>query len=388
MKDTLFIQFYSKVENIKNRFELGNGFSDTYDICKNKGDFIWLEHKMVNRDLENYGYSSDFIIDKGTVYVSASYTSQLYQIYLWALENENINFRVGGPSISSNAFVLEEALPKNITLINNSVEEYFGIPNFSQEWKLEVPSDIPNDKIIIFSYTLENKCYWHRCKFCTFSRYRKDMVYRRRKIINYEFKDINYNGKKEVRIGSDAIIPSDIKEFISNAPSFNGLKEYRSFMRATKKELDALRKTKNLTKVRFTLGLEFPSERMWRNVDKGYNRQDVLDTINFLSDKKSHLVLGIIIGWNNLIKEDIVELRSFMDQLSLPSDTALVLHNLFIYPNTDLYKLYEKHEEFRVGPFYTGFYPKLDSEQSKLNEEAKQIVVDWGSDRNLIIILK
>ena len=46
MKDTLFIQFYSKTKS--GWFDLCNGFSDTYDLCKSKGDFFWMEHEADN----------------------------------------------------------------------------------------------------------------------------------------------------------------------------------------------------------------------------------------------------------------------------------------------------------------------------------------------------
>lgn len=384
MKDTFFIQFYSKIENT-NRFELGNGFSDTYDFCKNKGDFLWINHQRSNQELENFGYSSDFIVKKGTVFVSTSYITQLYQVYLWALQNENVNFIVGGPVVSSNCFTLNRDLPKNISLVNNSVEEYFGIPNFSYPWKLEVPNSIPDNKKIIFSYALENKCYWRRCKFCAYSKYKDGLIYRRREKLGYKFVDVKYNGKKEIRLGADAISLSHLKNFIPNLPYSEKIL-YRGFMRATKSELATLRKTKNISNVRFTIGLEFPTERMWNYMDKGYNREDVLETLNFLSDNKVSIILGTIMGWNNLINEDIKKLEEFMDELTIQDNCVLVDRTLFIYTNTQLdNNTYEKKVEVNYGPFYIGFYPKLKQEQIELNHKARTVLSNWALERNIEI---
>ena len=381
MENCIFVQFYSNFKNYK-RFDLGNGFSDTHDLCKSKGDLIWLNHNKSDPTLENYGYSSKFIIEKGTVYISALYITHLYQVYLWALRYPNIRFIVGGPVITSDCFIIEKKLPKNIILVNESVEDYFGIPNFSQMWKLHIPTEIPNKNGIVFSYTLENKCYWRKCKFCTLSNYKGNIKYRGRKNINYEFKKVKYNGKKIVRLGADAITPTYIKNVLGNIPYFEGLESYRVLMRPTRRELDALKTIGKISKARFTLGLEFPTNKMWQYMDKGYNYRDTLDTIQFLSDMKLDIFINIILGWNNLTNEDIIELKYFMNNLSTPN-ISVNLHNLFIYRNTYLYNLYEKGEDYKIGPFYMGFYPKLNSEQLKLNKEVKKFLVSWSLEHNL-----
>ena len=40
MKDVLFIQFYGQTGS--GWFDLCNGFSDTWDLCRSKGDFLWI----------------------------------------------------------------------------------------------------------------------------------------------------------------------------------------------------------------------------------------------------------------------------------------------------------------------------------------------------------
>ena len=68
----LFIQFYSYNEKF-NRYDLGNGFSDTYDLCKNNGDMIWLNHNLPDNSKKKFGYNNNFIIDKGVVFINRSF---------------------------------------------------------------------------------------------------------------------------------------------------------------------------------------------------------------------------------------------------------------------------------------------------------------------------
>ena len=78
MSDTLFIQFYGKTKS--GWFDLCNGFSDTFDLCKSKGDFLWVEHEQdYDKCYEEDTYENiPLPIQKGTVYVSASYVNHLY----------------------------------------------------------------------------------------------------------------------------------------------------------------------------------------------------------------------------------------------------------------------------------------------------------------------
>jgi len=46
MKDTLFLQFFNKTKS--GYYDLCNGFSDTWDLCRQKGDFFWVEHEPDN----------------------------------------------------------------------------------------------------------------------------------------------------------------------------------------------------------------------------------------------------------------------------------------------------------------------------------------------------
>ncbi|MBW2633674.1 MAG: hypothetical protein JRE14_06025, partial [Deltaproteobacteria bacterium] len=97
MKDTLFLQFYNQIKGAY--YDLCNGYSDTYDLCRSKGDFFWTEHETDRTKWhDDTTYTSRQLpIDKGTVYISAIYVNHLYQAYMWARAYPNIKFVVGGP---------------------------------------------------------------------------------------------------------------------------------------------------------------------------------------------------------------------------------------------------------------------------------------------------
>ncbi|MCA1793078.1 MAG: hypothetical protein LC660_04255, partial [Desulfobacteraceae bacterium] len=211
MRDTLFIQFYNKTHS--GWFDLCNGFSDTWDLCRSKGEFLWIPLDMDTDQWydENAYTRIPLPIQKGTVYVSASYVNQLFQAFLWANQYPDITFVVGGPVASerycaepgwhSVHFKVEHPLPANLVLTGQSVESLFGVPEFSGRWHLEVPADIPANSRIYFSYTLENQCYWKKCPFCSIAQHSSDH-FRKRKVLDLAFTDLEYTGHKIVRLNT------------------------------------------------------------------------------------------------------------------------------------------------------------------------------------------
>jgi hypothetical protein len=132
VKQTLFIQFYGRTGS--GWFDLCNGFSDTWDLCAGKGDFLWIPLELnPDRWYDETAYQPlPLPIEKGTIYVSASYVNHLYQAYLWAVAYPDLQVIVGGPVASerytgkpgwqSVHFKIEKPLPENMTLTGQSVE--------------------------------------------------------------------------------------------------------------------------------------------------------------------------------------------------------------------------------------------------------------------------
>lgn len=395
--DTVFIQFYSKTKS--GWYDLSNGFSDTWDLCRNRGDMIWIEHEADNDkwyDEATYDRRA-FPIDKGRAYISASYVNQLYQAVVWAGQYPAVDFIVGGPVASeryvdkkgwhSVHFKVEKKLPENLTLTGQSMESLFNVPEFSGRWKLELPDAVPDHSRIYFSYTLENLCYWRKCPFCSIAQHTAEH-FRKRPHIGLEFKDLTYTGHKIVRINTGSITPAHIRSVIPNLPVRNDM-EYRFFMRAAKAEAEALQQVfreldGHLPDCTLGFGIEFPSERMWRYLDKGTHMGEVIDTLELCYQNGFKVNANVILGWKNLVKQDLEDLAYFMDTLSKDAVTTLQLRWLFAHPFTSIYDTYDGAQNaLRLGPFNCGFNVKLNPEQMALNLAAADIIKSKCVEKNI-----
>ena len=396
MSDTLFLQFYNKTKSTY--FDLCNGFSDTYDLCRSKGDFYWTEHEVDRTKwyLDETYRNRELPISKGTIYISAIYVNHLYQSYVWAREYPNIRFIVGGPVAAERridkigwnpVYIMidsDDMLPSNLEITGRSVEDLFEVPNFSGKWKLDIPEFVPNDSQIYFSYTLDNGCYWSKCIFCNIALHAKE-VFRKRKDMKFEFKDIEHSGYKIVRLNTGSVTTKYIREVIPKLPKRDDM-EYRLFIRSGKTENKALKEVLNEYGGEFLdlilgFGMEFPSNRMLKYIGKGFNTDDVLEFIRLCCSNKICVNANFILGWDNLIEDDIRELENFMDSIPENSVTTFQMRWLLGHPYTRVHDTYEG-KAIRLGPFYEGFRTEISEKQMELNREAGDIISKYSSIKN------
>ncbi len=386
--NTFFIQFYTKTKS--GWYDLSNGFSDTHDLCRRYGDFLWMEHEADNdKWYEEETYQNRPLpFDKGRAYISASYINQLHQAVVWAGQYPDIAFTVGGPVASERCagpdgwnsvhFKVEKALSPNLYITGQSVERLFKVPEFSGKWKLVIPDTVPENRRIYFSYTLENLCYWKKCPFCSIAQH--DVKhFRKRRHIGMEFKDIDYKGHKIVRLNTGSITPEHIQAVIPNLPVRDDM-EYRFFMRAAKAEAKALQKAieplnGNIPNCTLGFGIEFPSERMWRYLNKGTQMDEVINTLDLCRQYGFKVNANVILGWNCLVERDLQDLEFFMDRLAEKAVTTLQLRWLFAHPYTPISDAYQgAHNALRLGPFNCGFNVTVNDAQMALNMEAAEII--------------
>ena len=268
MSDTIFIQFcYETAGRIELYYALSNGFSDTYDLCKSKGDFYWMNE------------TSQFPIRKGTAYISCICLDQVHKAYLWARQYPNVKFVVGGPALIAHLGYSERHIPKNMEIVKTSVEDYFGVPNFSGKWGVELPKHLLTKDIpYSLSYVVDNRCYWGKCIFCR-SQGQERYECRQRKEFNYEFTNYDLGNNVMIGLNTDAITPYHILNTIPNLP--NGY-DYWMFLRGDKAEIKALKEIlpNNQNKLTFCVGIEFPSERMLKEINKGVTIEDLKELID------------------------------------------------------------------------------------------------------------
>ena len=400
MKDVLFIQFFSQSK--RNYYDLANGFSDTFDLCAGKGDFHWVEHEpdsskwYSDKTYEN----RDLPMSRGKVYISASYINHLYQAYTWAHQYPEIDFIVGGPvaaqrrSTSSKweplYFRIPEGytFPGNLEVTGRSVEDIFGVKNFSGKWKLEIPRDkVPPSSPIYFSYTLDNGCYWGKCIYCNIKEAPPDF-FRKRSHLDYRFEKLDHPGRKLVRLNTGSITPAAIRTVFSSLPARHDL-EYKTFMRSAKAENKALKdilkqRGSDFPSITIGIGIEFPSNRMLDYMGKGITNDDILETLEICAAHGVRVNGNIIFGWNNLLASDLEEIEHFLDQMPQNAMTTAQLRWLYAHPNCVIHDQYNG-EPIHLGPFYMGFKAEIDSGQLAMNQKAATLVQRYSDKKGYAI---
>ncbi|MBW2611221.1 MAG: hypothetical protein JRD49_01290 [Deltaproteobacteria bacterium] len=399
MKDTLFLQFYNQIKGAY--YDLCNGYSDTYDLCRSKGDFFWTEHETDRTKWhDDTTYTSRQLpIDKGTVYISAIYVNHLYQAYMWARAYPNIKFVVGGPVAAErmmtegkwNPVYIEVdknvTLPENLNITGKSVEDWFDVPNFSGKWKLDIPKTVPADSKIYFSYTLDNRCYWKKCIYCNIALHANE-VFRERKNIDCEFGDVDHAGMKIVRLNTGSITPKFLREALPALPNRADL-DYRLFIRSGAMENraleDALKQLDGeIPNLVLGFGMEFPSNRMLKYAGKGFNTDELLDFLNLSKAYGLKINANFMLGWNNLIEDDLKELETFMQRMPEDAVTTAQIRWLLAHPFAQVHDTYEGEPTW-IGPFYEGFRVAVDDQQKALNRQALDIVKKYSRIKNFAV---
>jgi len=392
MRETIFLQFFNSVK--ESYFDLCNGFSDTYDLCAARGDFVWLTHESDTDKWydENVYENRALPIDEGDVYLSAVYLNHLYQAYVWAKNYPKIRFVVGGPVAAEQCgendawnpiyFQLAPGMvfPSNLTITGKSVENWFGIPNFSCKWRLDVPEAVPPDFPVYLSYTLDNRCYWRKCIYCNIARHDSTLE-RKRETFDFEFKDMAHTGKKMIRLNTGSLTPAHIRRLFPKLPKRKDL-EYRVFMRPARLETVALKEVldrgeETFPEMMIGIGVEFPSNRMLAYMQKGFCKEEMLETFHLCGSHGIRVNGNFILGWNRLLDEDLRELEDFLEKMPSGSLEAMQMRWLFAHPFTPVHDAYEG-APIRMGPFYVGFRAKVDPAQVEKNRIAADLVESYS----------
>ncbi len=392
MKEALFIQFFNPVK--ESYYDLCNGFSDTYDLCRDRGSLAWLTHESDSEKWYDQAVYAgrDLPIKEGTVYLSAVYLNHLYQAYVWAKDHPEIRFVVGGPVAAEQCgggngwnpvyFQLLPGIsfPSNLTFTGKSVEDWFGVPNFSGKWRLEVPEAVPPQSPIYLSYTLDNRCFWRKCIYCNIARHDSTLE-RKRRTFGFEFKDLSHAGKKIIRLNTGSLTPAHIRTLIPSLPAREDL-EYRMFMRPARPESTALKEVFNRWEgphpnMMLGVGIEFPSNRMLSHVGKGFDTEEMLETLHLCASRGIRVNGNFILGWNNLTDGDLKELEIFFKKMPQGSVEAMQVRWLFAHPFTPIHEAYHG-KPIHLGPFYVGFRAELEQEHLEKNRIASEIVKTYS----------
>lgn len=312
--NNLFVQFYN-YNTDNNRYDLVNGFSDAWDLCKSKGDFLWIPWRYigVNNKVEKTLPDFNAPFDEGKVFVSCSFLNQMLAVKKWAEKYPNLNFVIGGVAV-----LYHNVQMPNIENYKGSVEEYFGVENYSYEWKLEVPEEIKNrdDITIRYIYKIDSLCYWGNCKYCVYSKEvnkTRPISIRKTKI-----KKLSNAREEWMILGTPSIKPNDIKNWLPLIELEEGVR-LRIYLRPDKiMYLSSKLFFDNISfldKIHFMIAPEFLSQRMLDFIDKGTKIEDIMNVFHILDRYNVSYEINFIVGFPNLIREDVDSLKKFVKLL-------------------------------------------------------------------------
>lgn len=378
MFNTYFIQFYEN--NHWGREDicvLTNGFSNAYHYCKNIGDFLWVNRGKMNE--VNFPFTS------GTVYISLLFLPDLYQVIEWAKDNPNIKFVGGGPAILSRKSIrvtdYETLFPKNLHITPLTVEQYFELEPNKDLWGLDISqidkNDLKNVKEIYFSYSIDVRCYWKKCNFCSYHFSRNEYI-KKDKYIDLKVIDkIDSDFPLIVKLTSPSLNKHYLNILIPQF-KYNDKLTYEFAIRCDSHIHQVLwEKLKGLTKppkLRVSLGLEYPTDRMLQFMNKGFSLQDIINMVNLLKDYNSIISAGFIIGWPTLTWDDVTELCKSSEEIQ-KIDYGRITRLVF-QDGTKFYNQFidraEKSHFF--GEFMDYYEPYLDEEENETNFASIEIM--------------
>jgi len=292
---------------------------------------------------------------------------------------------VGGPAIDRGGVQIsqQDEIPKNLYITTESVEEYFGVPEYSQKWGLELPTNMDKDYAIFFTYPLDNDCYWGKCIFCRYIT--QKCKSRIRKNLGYEFLDLETDRLKMVWLQTNALTPANIRRVLHSLTYRDDI-FYSSFIRGSAAEAEALEDTLSNpkvvpSKIKLNMGIELPSNRMLKFMKKGVTKEEILKTLNVADKYGLPLTLYFMLGWPDLTEQDVKEVEEFASMM--PKNNLNDQKIFFIVPSvgTELYDLYKDREKMIVlssGPFHCSYTLELTKEKQELNERAKAAIIGNG----------
>ena len=337
MINRLFLQFYL-YDSEMDEYDLVNGFSDTWDYCKNLGDFIWISQDKIDAFYHRNIPEIKLPFSEGIVYASCQLYSQISSVINCAKENPDVEFVIGGPAVLFDkklSFILS-----NVTIFRGSVEEYFNIENFSCLWNLEIPEELKG-KTIRYCYTVDTRCYWGKCSYCNLEK-RINRI-RPKKNLKYKF-GLNSGGREFVYLTDPSITPK-LLNWISNVDFDNVL--FECFARADKITKESFEKNSiDFYNLKLGVGIEYPSDRMLKIMNKGVSIKDIEDFFGFINNTNISYTLNFIVGWPQLIEHDVFELKNslhffrrhniaFTNLLAVFADTELA--NAYPPPNKKMW---------------------------------------------------
>lgn len=307
-----FVCFYDVNLNGSGTFEIYqayNGFSTLGEEVPVK----WIK----SSDADKFVPTSD------KVYVSCHYYNvgtggHLEIVSRWAEKYPDVSFVAGGCIFGMyklNSTVTK--IPKNVEITADSLQNYLKVP--TKRWYMSFPY---KDRQLRYTFNNGSTCYWQGCNFCI-ATYRDGRPY---KVDSYDFDGLRDAPNGRVYLSNPSTPPNVLRDML---PMLSDYRQYFTmFMRVAKPELEALKSIEcNWSKFYFLIGVEFPSNRMLKVMNKGVTLKECMDMVEFLQNKKAGFGIYMIYDWPELLKKDLVEAQRFLDIVD--RKTSLIYRPLY-----------------------------------------------------------
>lgn len=382
----IFVQFYSrnnfelppKYIYTENRYKrdvrgttmfLCNGFSNISKFVEK--DIYWVHYPLAGSFEETFQNNMDVELpfESGNIYVSALYFIHLRQVIVWSLKYPKLKFVVGGPAIRHNNFPFKS---KNLKLVNDTANEYF---NQKIDWDIVIPeTEDPEKTTLIFGYDMGEKCYWNKCIFCRYNVESEDKPFDESLIDKIQDKTSHFQ-RVMINITNPSLSPSML-DILPKLTERKGNYGFQIFLRSdkaiVKKLKEVLPKCNYPEIIRPFIGLEFPSDRMLKIINKGITLDTYLQFKELTDQYNMVTYTKLILGWPNLIEDDVKEANKFFSNMN-SNTTIMIVGGLLIQPGSYL-DTHSKEilgdietEDVYNGPIYAGYYPVMSREQELLN---------------------
>lgn len=353
-----FVQFYStyKTTSGDKGLSLNNGFSSVWNFIKNEGDMIWI----------NINKGGCFPEVTSPVYISCCWRDEFEYIRKWCYTRPDLSFIVGGPGIINGDF---KATFPNLKIDKRQMYEVLGCGQKFELWNLEPPKELlTKDTMVRYHYSFSSitKCYWGRCTFCN-----EGKMYG--PALDMEDVPIINPGNNHVWVNKMALHPNDM---IRLFPKFGSESIYNFYMRGDKKVLNILNDVPIISNIYPAIGVEFPSDRMFRYMNKGTTVDTLVDVMIKFLEKGCIVFIMLIDGWPNLVQSDVDSVKYFLSRLE-PFKKQIHSSAQTLYSLDENRISADEVRPFLIYRRMTYVY-KLDKEQEKLKNEISQLYKQFG----------
>jgi hypothetical protein len=310
-----FLQFYREEDFLygNERFvNFNNGLSYVWDQIKEQGEIVW-------REVDD----ESLVATEGEIYASVWYTKNLRLLYNWAKTYPDLQVYACGPLVLHYGISLGKEL-SNFHVSNANAEDLLCNGKISS-WNLEI---INTDKPIGYSVSLVDGygCYWGKCRYCKIT---GKLKYRD---ID-EVPVIEHPNKKFIWLHVYSLSPNFMEKLYSKFEDRNDV-VYATYVRGdkyiTKALIDTLPKLKvDPRYLAFNMGVEFPSDKMLKYMDKGATVSEYLEFIKVCCDNRIRLHFNFILGWKGTDYSDVKSVEYFLNEISKFSTPNTITANVY-----------------------------------------------------------